>query len=63
MDDAEIIKILLKFQEYLSLTSIWTAPLRIIGWFIILGLAACVDGLSGGINEVYKLINLSLIHI
>ncbi|MBW7636335.1 hypothetical protein K1I48_23225 [Bacillus licheniformis] len=57
MDDAEIIKILLKFQEYLSLTSIWTAPLRIIGWFIILGLAACVDGLSGGINEVYKLIN------
>ncbi|MEC1237980.1 hypothetical protein P9B40_00825 [Bacillus paralicheniformis] len=57
MDDAEILKILLKFQEYLSLTSIWTAPLRIIGWFIILGLAACVDGLSGGINEVYKLIN------
>ncbi|MED1742110.1 hypothetical protein P4U97_21890, partial [Bacillus swezeyi] len=57
MDDAEILKILLRFQEYLSLTSIWTAPLRVVGWLIIMGLAACVDGLSGGITEVYDLIN------
>ncbi|QAT68053.1 hypothetical protein EQZ20_24585 (plasmid) [Bacillus glycinifermentans] len=57
MDDAEIIKILLKFQEYLSLTSIWTAPLRVIGWLFLMGLSKCVDGLSGGVSEVYDLIN------
>ncbi|MED2914211.1 hypothetical protein MF621_004156 (plasmid) [Bacillus velezensis] len=57
MDDSEILKILLKFQDYLSLTSIWTAPFRVIGWWFIMGLSEIVDALSGGIDEIYQLIN------
>ncbi len=57
MDDSEILKILLRFQDYLSLTSIWTAPFRVIGWWVIMGLAAIVDALSGGIEEIYDLLN------
>ncbi|MCY7751380.1 hypothetical protein MOB18_20160 [Bacillus inaquosorum] len=57
MDDSEILKILLRFQDYLSLTSIWTAPFRVIGWWIIMGLSAIVDALSGGIEEIYDLLN------
>ncbi|MCY7855017.1 hypothetical protein MOB03_20525 [Bacillus spizizenii] len=57
MDDSEILKILLRFQDYLSLTSIWTAPFRVIGWWIIMGLATIVDALSSGIEEIYDLLN------
>lgn len=57
MDDSEILKILLRFQDYLSLTSIWTAPFRVIGWWVIMGLAAVVDALSGGIEQIYDLLN------
>ncbi|MEC1666427.1 pLS20_p028 family conjugation system transmembrane protein [Bacillus mojavensis] len=57
MDDSDILKILLRFQDYLSLTSIWTAPFRVIGWWVIMGLAAIVDALSGGIEEIYDLLN------
>ncbi|RAM53699.1 hypothetical protein DI05_22050 [Bacillus subtilis] len=52
-----MLKILLRFQDYLSLTSIWTAPFRVIGWWVIMGLAAIVDALSGGIEEIYDLLN------
>lgn len=57
MSDQQIINTLLEFKDYLNLASIWISPLRIIGWYILLGLSMAVDALSGVVTEIYSLIN------
>ncbi|MFS0882515.1 pLS20_p028 family conjugation system transmembrane protein, partial [Metabacillus niabensis] len=57
MSDEKVIDILLKFNEHLSLANLLNAPLRVIGWGIILLLSYGVDALAGGLKEVYSLIN------
>ncbi|MCE4051677.1 pLS20_p028 family conjugation system transmembrane protein [Bacillus sp. Au-Bac7] len=55
MDDKDIIKILIKFRDYLDIADWFTGALRTVGWVIISGLSYMVDLLSKGIKEVYKL--------
>ncbi|QII27041.1 hypothetical protein G3M80_21320, partial [Bacillus altitudinis] len=57
MTEEEIIKILIRFHEYLSLSNVFIAILRTVGWYFLIGLAECVDALSGGVSSIYELIN------
>ncbi|MGN7333135.1 pLS20_p028 family conjugation system transmembrane protein, partial [Bacillus altitudinis] len=57
MTEEEIIKILIRFHEYLSLSNVFIAVLRTVGWYFLIGLAECVDALSGGVSSIYELIN------
>ena len=54
LSDEEIIKILVKFRDYLDIADWFTGALRSIGWVVIMGLSYAVDLLSKGIKEVYK---------
>uniref|UniRef100_UPI0024810B6F pLS20_p028 family conjugation system transmembrane protein n=1 Tax=Cytobacillus kochii TaxID=859143 RepID=UPI0024810B6F len=57
MSEAEIIDLLIKYREHLTIANLLNAPFRVLAWLIISGLAVCADALSGGLKEVYKLMN------